>query len=85
LSSNCGDSARNTRRVECLTTTVIRPEELGIRAKLLNDGGPTMWAELMDELREIHLGLKPKRRTGPSVGERLQAAYEKVMAKRAKG
>jgi len=28
-------------------------------------------AELMDELREIHLG--------------LQAAYEKVMAKRAKG
>jgi hypothetical protein len=43
-----------------------------------------MWAELMDELREIHLGLKPNRRTGPSVGERLQA-YEKVMAKRAKG
>jgi hypothetical protein len=40
-----------------------------------------MWAELMDELREIHLGLKPNRRTGPSVGERLQA-YEKVMAKR---
>ena len=40
-------------------------EELGIRAKLLSDGGPTMWAELMDELREIHLGLKPKRRTGP--------------------
>jgi hypothetical protein len=29
-------------------------------------------------------GLKPKRRTGPSVGERLQAAYEKVMAKRPK-
>ena len=59
-------------------------EELGIRAKLLSDGGPTMWAE-MDELREIHLGLKPKRRAGPSVGEPLQAAYEKVMAKKAKG
>ena len=43
-----------------------------------------MWAELMDELREIHLGLKPKRRTGPGVGERLPAAYEKVMAKRPK-
>jgi hypothetical protein len=27
-----------------------------------------MWAELMDELHEIHLGLKPKHRTGPSVG-----------------
>ena len=60
-------------------------EELGIPAKPLCDGGPTMLAELMDELREVHLGLKPKRRTGPSVGERLQAAYEKVMAKRAKG
>jgi hypothetical protein len=36
-------------------------------------------AELMDELREIHLGLKPKRRTGPIVGERLQAAYEKAI------
>jgi hypothetical protein len=35
-----------------------------------------------DELREIHLGLKPKRRTGPSVGDRLQAAYENVMAKK---
>jgi hypothetical protein len=56
-------------------------EELGIRA----NSGPTMWAELMDELREIHLGLKPRRRTGPSVGERLQAAHEKVMAKKAKG
>jgi hypothetical protein len=44
-----------------------------------------MWAGLMDELREIYLGLKPKRRTGPSVGERLRAAYEKVTAKRAKG
>jgi len=39
-------------------------EELGIPAKPLCDGGPTMLAELMDELREVHLGLKPKRRTG---------------------
>jgi hypothetical protein len=65
-----------------LTCTLI-PEELGIRAKLLCDGGPTMWTVLMAELREIHLGLKPKRRTG--AGERLQAAYEKVTAKRANG
>jgi hypothetical protein len=56
-----------------------------MRAKPLCDGGPTMWAGLMDELREIHLGLKPKRRAGPSIGEGLQAAYEKVMAKRANG
>jgi hypothetical protein len=40
-----------------------------------------MW----DELLEIHSGLKSKRRTGPSGGERLPATYEKVMAKRANG
>jgi hypothetical protein len=40
-----------------------------------------MWAEFMDELREIHLGAK-RRKSGPRVGERLQAAYEKVLAKR---
>ena len=57
-------------------------EELGIRAQLLRDGGPKMWAEFMDELREIHLGLKRRRKSGPSVGERLQAAYQAVLAKK---
>jgi hypothetical protein len=33
----------------------------------------------MDELRESHLGAKRRKRTGPSVGERLQAAYESVV------
>jgi DNA-binding HxlR family transcriptional regulator len=59
-------------------------EELGIRAKLLSEGGPKMWAEFMDELREIHLGAKRRKKAGPSVGERLQAAFEKVMAKKGK-
>ena len=59
-------------------------EELGIRAKLLSEGGPKMWAEFMDELREIHLGVKRKRKTGPSVGERLQEAYERVVARKGK-
>lgn len=59
-------------------------EELGIRAKLLSEGGPKMWAEFMDELRETHLGMKPRPRSGPSAGERLQAAYEKALAKRKK-
>jgi DNA-binding HxlR family transcriptional regulator len=59
-------------------------EELGIRAKLLSDGGPKMWAEFMDELRETHLGVKRRNKTGPSVGEQLQAAYERVVAKRKK-
>jgi DNA-binding HxlR family transcriptional regulator len=57
-------------------------EELGIRAQLLAEGGPKMWAEFMDELREIHLGIKRRRKSGPSVGDRLQAAYEAVVAKR---
>jgi DNA-binding HxlR family transcriptional regulator len=57
-------------------------EELGIRAQLLSEGGPKMWAEFMDELREVHLGMKRRRKAGPSAGERLQAAYERVMARK---
>lgn len=58
-------------------------EELGIRAKLLTDGGPELWAEFMDELREMHLGVK-RRHKGPSVFAKLRAAYEAVVAKRTK-
>jgi DNA-binding HxlR family transcriptional regulator len=57
-------------------------EELGIRAQLLSEGGPKMWTEFMDELREMHLGLKRRKKSGPSVGERLQAAYQAVLAKK---
>jgi DNA-binding HxlR family transcriptional regulator len=57
-------------------------EQLGIRAKLLREGGPKMWAAFTEELRVAHLGAKPRRRKGPSVGERLQAAFEKVAGKR---
>lgn len=57
-------------------------EELGIRAKLLAEGGPKMWDELMDELREIHLGIKRRKKSGPSAGERLQRAYEAVVARK---
>jgi DNA-binding HxlR family transcriptional regulator len=58
-------------------------EELGIRARLLSEGGPKLWAEFMDELRESHLGIKRRKRNGPSVGERLQAAYESVVNRKA--
>ncbi|MBS0535220.1 MAG: helix-turn-helix transcriptional regulator [Proteobacteria bacterium] len=58
-------------------------EELGIRAKLLADGGPKLWAEFMDELREMHLGVKRKHK-GPSVFAKLRAAYEAVLAKQKK-
>ena len=57
-------------------------EELAIRAQLLEEGGPALWKEFMQELRETHLGEKRRRPTkGPSVAARLQAAYEKVAAK----
>lgn len=58
-------------------------EELGIRARLLKEGGPRLWTEFMDELRETHVGLarRRKRKPGASVSERLQAACDKVVAK----
>jgi len=43
-----------------------------------------MSAEFMGELRETHLGIKRRRKAGPSVGERLQAAYERVIARKGK-
>jgi hypothetical protein len=60
-------------------------EELGIRARLLEEGGPRMWADFMDELRETHLGTPRRKRKGPTVTERLQRAYEAVVARRAAG
>jgi DNA-binding HxlR family transcriptional regulator len=50
-------------------------EELSIRAQLLEEGGPKLWVEFMDELRETHLGMKRQRKSGPSVAERLRQAY----------
>lgn len=52
-------------------------QELAIRAQLLEEGGPPMWAAFMDELRSLHLEAPVK---GPSVLAGLQAAYEKVAA-----
>jgi DNA-binding HxlR family transcriptional regulator len=48
--------------------------DLAIRAQLLEEGGPEMWADFMDELRTVHLGAPPTGR--PSVAMRLQAADE---------
>lgn len=52
--------------------------ELSIRAQLLEEGGPALWAEFMDDLREAHLAA-PRARTGPTVAERLHAAYLDVL------
>jgi DNA-binding HxlR family transcriptional regulator len=54
-------------------------EELSIRAQLLEEGGPPMWAAFMAELRTLHLGAPA---AGPSVLAALQAAFEKVAARK---
>jgi DNA-binding HxlR family transcriptional regulator len=59
-------------------------EELSIRAQLLEEGGPKMWNEFMDELRTVHL-VAPRGRaksSRTSVATRLRAAYEAIVAKR---
>ena len=55
--------------------------ELAIRAQLLEEGGPTLWADFMDELREAHLGVKRPKTGKPTVAEWMRAAYEAVVAK----
>jgi DNA-binding HxlR family transcriptional regulator len=53
-------------------------EEMSIRAQLLEEGGPAMWQDFMDELRALHI-------EGPAAGgsvlARLQSAYEEVLAR----
>lgn len=60
-------------------------EELSIRAKLLEQGGPELWEEFMADLRVTHLGAARPAGVakGPDVRERLQAAYEAVVARSA--
>jgi DNA-binding HxlR family transcriptional regulator len=50
-------------------------KRLRVRAEVLAAGGPRLWAELMAELRAIHLGTAAPERTGPSVIEQLAEAY----------
>jgi hypothetical protein len=58
-------------------------EELSIRAQPLEQGDPALWADFMQELRERHLGRTPQpKQPSGSVGERLQKAYEGVVASR---
>lgn len=52
--------------------------ELSVRAQLLEEGGPELWADFMDELRTLHLGTA--RKPGPSIFSRLREAYERAVA-----
>jgi DNA-binding HxlR family transcriptional regulator len=56
-------------------------EELSIRAQLMEEGGPELWEHFMRELRAEHLG--DPMPEGPSVRQTLQAAYDRVVARKA--
>jgi DNA-binding HxlR family transcriptional regulator len=62
-------------------------EELSIRAKLMEEGGPAMWEQFMSELREEHLGQPPAPEYAGAtpVRAKLQAAYEEVVRRKADG
>src|SRR5436190_767509 len=47
---------------------------LRVRAEMLRDGGPDLLAAMMDELRELHLGIPRPDPTAPRPSERLRAA-----------
>jgi DNA-binding HxlR family transcriptional regulator len=51
--------------------------ELATGAQVLEDGGPPLWSEFMEELRHVHLGAP---RPEASAFAKMQAAYEAVMA-----
>jgi DNA-binding HxlR family transcriptional regulator len=59
-------------------------EELSIRAKLFEKGGPLLWDQLMAELRAEHLGTldhRAKRNTA-AVRAKLQKAYEETVRRK---
>lgn len=53
---------------------------LRVRAELLRDGGPELVAAMMDELRELHLGVPRPDADVPRPSEQLRAAYEAAMS-----
>ena len=57
-------------------------EELSIRAELMENGGPALWDRFMDELRHDHMGTPLD--GPPRVRATLQAAYEEVVARKAR-
>ncbi|MGB3336470.1 MAG: helix-turn-helix domain-containing protein [Devosia sp.] len=51
--------------------------ELATGAQVLEDGGPQLWAEFMDELRHLHLDAPPPK---VSALAKMAAAYEAAIA-----
>lgn len=52
---------------------------LSVRAQLLETGGPPLWADLMDELRETHLGIPRPDPARPLPSESFRAAYHRAL------
>ncbi len=52
---------------------------LRVRAELLRDGGPDLVHAMIDELREIHLGIPRPDRNAPLASDQLRAAYEAAL------
>jgi DNA-binding HxlR family transcriptional regulator len=48
---------------------------LRVRAELLRDGGPELLTAMMDELREVHLGIARPDPAAPRPSEQLRAAH----------
>ena len=53
---------------------------LRVRAELLRDGGPELVAAMMDELRELHLGVPRPDADAPRASDQLRAAYEAAVS-----
>ncbi|WP_109528067.1 MULTISPECIES: winged helix-turn-helix transcriptional regulator [Nocardia] len=53
-------------------------ERLRVRAELLERGGPELWSEFMDELREAHLGIPRPDPDRPTATDRMARAYAAV-------
>ena len=49
------------------------PPRLRERAEVLAQGGPDLWAQFMDELRQLHLGTTPGPNAAPAVTEQSAA------------
>lgn len=52
---------------------------LRVRAELMRDGGPETTEALMNELRELHLGVPRPDPDAPRPSQQFQAAYEEAM------
>ncbi|CCH31726.1 helix-turn-helix domain-containing protein [Actinosynnema sp. NPDC047251] len=61
-------------------------EQYAARTGVLVAGGPPLWEVFMDELREDHLGTRlAPAPAGPTVRERMEAAYQAVLDRAGRG